>query len=614
VSKKSKLTERGVRMPDVREVERQEKISHYLREVEPLKSEPARSLRFGMLLNDLFGFEPGFIEDYVKGVEKYLKVKNKDRILKGRADNLFGNVIIEFERNLPQMRAEAEAQLQRYVAICWSQETPETRTPYLCLAGDGVRFTSYTPILANPKAAEIAPEDVHLQVLEEIDFSQIKKEVFFWIDRYFLRRELYSPSSEKMVADFGSQSHAFKTLTSLLLSLWQSLKDQNPFLVIFHEWERYLRIVYGSQVSGDDLFVRHTYLATLAKLMAWIRLTENKIPPDDAKIVGLLEGGLFKAQGIENFLEEDFFSWLARPPAIRTAIGVVRGLYSLLKNYNLPQLAKEGEDVWKSLYQELVDPETRHDLGEFYTPDWLAQRMIDKMLAANPRSAMLDAACGSGTFLYMGIRTKRNMLPDSSETLLHILDSIVGADIHPLAVIIAKTNYILALGDLLKRPRKTITIPVYLADTIRLPERYMQGPEYIINLDERTVYVPEDLLRNIALYDQAMELAKEFAVEHRGAPVSLDLFRNFLKARNFTAQDQKYLVQRLYEIAETLKTFMDQDRDTIWAFVLKNRFKPLFFKNRFDVVMGNPPWIAYRFLDPAYQEFIKRMVTREYRL
>lgn len=96
---------------------------------------------------------------------------------------------------------------------------------------------------------------------------------------------------------------------------------------------------------------------------------------------------------------------------------------------------KEGEDVWKSLYQELVDPETRHDLGEFYTPDWLAHRMIKKMMAENPKATMLDPACGSGTFLYLAIREKRERLKDSSETLLHILDSVVGADIHPLAVI-----------------------------------------------------------------------------------------------------------------------------------------------------------------------------------
>ena len=132
-------------------------------------------------------------------------------------------------------------------------------------------------------------------------------------------------------------------------------------------------------------------------------------------------------------------------------------------------------------------------------------------------------------------------------------------------------------------------------------ERYMKGPEYIIHLDDQTAYVPEELLSNIAVYDHAMELAKEFARQNKGKPISLEIFLNFLKAQKFAAYPS--IARKLYGIAEILKVFIDKERDTIWAFVLKNRFKPLFFKNRFDFVMGNPPWIAFRHLEPAYQDF-----------
>lgn len=133
--------------------------------------------------------------------------------------------------------------------------------------------------------------------------------------------------------------------------------------------------------------MRHTYLATLAKLMSWVRITEGKSLPDDTSIVQMLEGRLFKDQGIENFIEEDFFSWLARESAVKTGVDTVRWLLSLLQNYNLRELS---EDVLKSLYQELVDPDTRHDLGEFYTPDWLAHRMVNKLLDAGPDGTMFD--------------------------------------------------------------------------------------------------------------------------------------------------------------------------------------------------------------------------------
>jgi len=610
--KKTKLREKAARIPEVRQRTWEQSISRYLCEIEPLNREPARSHRFAMLVQELLGIEPSFIESFVTGIEQSLKVRQKDRILRGEADNLFGNIIIEFEASIPKKRPEAEDQLRRYVAILWSQEQPGARTPYLCIATDGVRFITYSASINTVAARDIAPAEVHLQILEEADWTKLKPhEVFYWLDRHFLRKEILHPTSEMIVADFGLKSHAFRTSTNTLLALWQEIKAQSSFAVIYESWEKYLRIVYGSEVAGDDLFIRHTYLATLAKLMSWMRIAEATTLPGDPQIIEMLGGQLFKKQGIENFIEEDFFSWLARPAALKVGVGVVRWLFSLLQNYNLRELS---EDVLKSLYQELVDPETRHDLGEFYTPDWLAHRIVRKVLDANPRGAMLDPACGSGTFLYLAIRGKRERLGDSQETLDHILDSVYGADIHPLAVIIAKTNYILALGDLLKKRRRAIQLPIYLADTLKLPERYMKGPEYEIRVDSKTIYVHEMLLERLDLYDQALESCKEFARQSRSKAIALESFCNFLAAQHFPGADSNPLVEALFRIAEALKQLIDSDRDTIWAFVLKNIYKPLFLKRRFDFLMGNPPWIAFRFMEPAYQSFLKGQITQEYKL
>jgi hypothetical protein len=508
MKKQTKLTEKATRIPDTRLAQWAEVIPQYLYEVEQLNKEQARSHRFAMLLQQLLGVEPNFVEAYSSGIEQSLKVRQKDRILKGEADNLFGNVIIEFEANIPKKRAEAEEQLRRYVAILWSQEPFEARTPYLCIATDGVRSLTYSPTLTSPTEKDVTPDDVRLQVLEETDWTKLEPdEVYYWLDRYFLRKEILHPTSETIVSDFGIKSHAFQTTTKALLTLWQTIKTYSSFAVIYDSWEKYLRIVYGSEVAGDELFVRHTYLATLAKLMSWTRISESTTLPDDAQIIEMLEGRLFKAQGIENFIEEDFFSWVTRAEAVKVGISIIRLLFSLLQNYRLRELS---EDVLKSLYQELVDPETRHDLGEFYTPDWLAHRMVNKLLDSNPSGALLDPACGSGTFLYLAIREKRQRLGDSLDTLRHILDSVYGADIHPLAVIIAKTNYILALGDLLKKRKGSISIPIYLADTLRPPEKWMKtkAADYEVTINGRSVYVPESLLKDATLYDQAIEIAK----------------------------------------------------------------------------------------------------------
>ena len=81
--KKSKLSERGARMPEVRQGDWERLIPAYLETVAAPGSESAKSHRFAMLLGELFGEQPGFIEEYVAGIERYVKVKEKDRILRG---------------------------------------------------------------------------------------------------------------------------------------------------------------------------------------------------------------------------------------------------------------------------------------------------------------------------------------------------------------------------------------------------------------------------------------------------------------------------------------------------------------------------------------------------
>jgi hypothetical protein len=621
MAKKSKLLEKGTRMPDIRETSLDETVREYLAAVQSLSSEAARAQRFTLLLQKLFGLQPGFIEDYVAGVEKYVKVRQKDAILRGKADELFGNVVIEFERNLTAAgkQAEAKGQLRKYVACLWSQEPVSQRTRYLCLATDGVLFTVYTPILDEPNKATLSPEDVRLEPVDAIDAARLEppREFYFWLDRYLLRREIMAPRSENIVKDFGLHSHAFQVTAQSLLTLWERLKGQPEFAVVYEAWEKYLRIVYGSALADDELFIRHTYLAILAKLMAWARLVEGTTP-DGSQIQGVLEGRFFKDQGIENFLEEDFFSWLARGEARETGIEVARLLLGLLRNYNLRELS---EDVLKSLYQELVDPKTRHDLGEYYTPDWLAARMVARLLKEQPKAFVLDPACGSGTFLYQAVRQKRTLLGDSLETLAHIQDAVVGVDIHPLAVIVAKTNYVLALGDLLRKRRGKIAIPIYLSNAIRLPEReaqttlWMQLPSYRIELDGQAIYLPEKLLDQPTLYDRAIEAAREFAVQWAGRTVSESDFTNYLAAQYPALAADKWLARALFAIAEAFRRFIEARRDTIWAFVLKNAYKPLFLKGRFDLVIGNPPWLSYRYVEqPDYQRFLKEQITKTYRL
>ncbi len=614
--KKSKLREKGARIPETRERKWDGIVKKYVGQCSKLNTESARSHRFGMVAQQLVGQEPGFIEKYVEGIEKYVRGNERDRFLRGKVDNLFGNVVIEFESDLKKKREEAEEQLRRYVSILWSREERRSRRPYICMATDGVRFVTYTPRLGERGKENVEPEDVSLDVVEEVDWGEMTgAEVYFWLDRYLLREELLPPTTEAIVRDFGPGSHAFRTVVGRLSSAWEELKEESSFAVVFETWEKYLRIVYGGEVGSSELFMRHTYLATLAKLMAWARMSGSEKLPKEEEILEMLSGKLFKRYAIGNFIEEDFFAWVVREGATEVGLSCARWLFSLLKNYNLRELS---EDVLKALYQELVDPETRHDLGEYYTPDWLAHKMVNRLLEENEKGAFLDPACGSGTFLYLLIKEKKERLGSSVRTLKHILRSACGADVHPLAVIVAKTNYVLALGDLLGLPKRgAVSIPVYLSDTVKLPERGMFSAEreiYEAQLGEEALYLDSALLEKEELFDRGVELARDFAEGSGKGEIGRDGFAGFLRAQGFEGATDERVVDRLLEVASVLKGFIERGRDTIWAFVLKNFYKPLLFKGRFDFVVGNPPWISYRYMAPGYQAFLKREVTQRYKL
>jgi hypothetical protein len=136
----------------------------------------------------------------------------------------------------------------------------------------------------------------------------------------------------------------------------------------------------------------------------------------------------------------------------------------------------ESRDLLKKLYQQLFPKTVRHDLGEYYTPDWLAELVIERVgYDGDPNKRVLDPACGSGTFLVMAINKVRQYadkrLIPKHELLPKILSNIVGFDLNPLAVMAARTNYLLALRELLKLAGE-IEIPVYLCDSIMTPAEY----------------------------------------------------------------------------------------------------------------------------------------------
>jgi len=597
-------------------------IEKYKDEVKNINNETAITHRFSMLLDRLFtSSNPKFVEDYLKNVEKIIETKERDIILKGRLDAFYGNVVIEFKKDLNRFKEDAIKQQKKYLSILLEDEK-ESKINYLSLITDGVLFYLYVPKIKNIEK-EISENNIELQLIEEVDIFKINSiDLYYFLDRYLFGELKKTPTFEEFVKDFGINSPAFNFMIEDLKYIWEKNKNINPFDIIFNSWDSYLSIVYGAKVNDYDLFLRHTYLSALVKLLVGSSFLEGRVQDFIYKTI---KGEFFKEIGIINFLEEDFFSWVTNEKVFGNISITLNKLNNQLNRFNLKKFIKEGtgEDILKELYQELVDPSARHELGEYYTPDWLAEKMVKEVIESNPDKKFLDPSCGSGTFLYYIIKYKKKFLQNDKDLLDKIVDSVSGIDIHPLAVTISKTNYILALGDLLLNRDKRISIPVYLSDSIKISKLEEQrqlsldekAESISVKLLDREAFIPKDILISNDIYDSVIELLGEFSTSYKNKEINLKVFENFFDNYYTKKSFSKDVIKTLFSIAEILKDLVDKNKDSIWIYILKNLYKPYFLLDSFDVIIGNPPWLSYSNVERSdYQKFLKDIISDKYNL
>ena len=130
-------------------------------------------------------------------------------------------------------------------------------------------------------------------------------------------------------------------------------------------WAQLLKLVYGREVESDPLFFQHTFLVIVAKSIALAVLDMNE--DDPARI---LSGRRLRGGGHPGAVESDFFDWIVADPE---GVDLVRRIVTHVRRFRLREVEA---DILKVLYESLIDRDERHGLGEYYTPDWLAAKIV----------------------------------------------------------------------------------------------------------------------------------------------------------------------------------------------------------------------------------------------
>lgn len=560
--------------------------------------------------------------------------KEAKSVYRGRPDAVHGQVIIEYEapESFKSKRKVQHAfeQLIGYL----SAESKSSKINKLV----GVGFDGQSIFFVQYKGKEDKPIDETKFVMQGIyPFNSESARTFLIYLRSLARLSL---TAENLADKFGPKSQLAPQAVSAFadaLENWKSPRVE----VFFNEWKRLFGIVYGEQFNSHQLkeavalstlykvsketdfqellFSVHTYFALLMKFIAaeLLSLKESAFATsfthqlthstsDELKfeLEDIEEGGIYAKRGITNFLEGDFFRWYldAWSPRLEDAIKEMARALSEFEPATTSIDPESTRDLLKKLYQYLVPQEVRQKLGEYYTPDWLAELILNEVgYDGNTLKRVLDPACGSGTFLVLAIQRAKNYGQAHKEPPLEIAKrikaNIWGFDLNPLAVIAARTNYLFALGDLINQ-LSTIEIPVYLADSVLTPTRTsgnLFGEFLEVKTSVQNFQIPAIWIGNKGLLlSKAAPLVERLVKQGYTIDEAMEQF----KKEGLVFNPHEPVVRNFYsEILELEK----QGKNGIWARFLKNAFAPM-IAGQFDFVIGNPPWIRWGLLSQEYRK------------
>ncbi|MFX1569100.1 MAG: N-6 DNA methylase [Promethearchaeota archaeon] len=523
--------------------------------------------------------------------EANLTYQEQHRLLKGRPDSLIGDIIIDFKFNI------SERKLSQWVQSIGKQYLQE----YYKLNGKNASLL----IVISEEFIAYYDQSLVLREKREINLKSIKSLIECLLEPRMV-------NSEQFATLFGINSPLYILSYARLEQHFDDHSGEKT--PCFSEWKKHFRLAYHDDEVGKELFLRHSYLSMLLKLILY---KEFISPPQYSRDTFKDMENYFELHGISLF-HYDFFRWVIN------VLGLCDEFFSKLKTMSF-----EATDIFRTIYQEMIIAGVRHKLGEYYTPEILCKKMVEKSFKVGER--VLDSSCGSGTFLIecckkidTHFKVKHNVEPP--QEWFKAVNNIIGFDINPIAVLTSKANLILYYKER-KNWLQRISVNIYLCNSIEPIEFAVSGDlklgayyTFCVDLigSEKNLRIPAEALqrKHIESFDKVIKTfynvweafdTFDSVWEAVINALSSDIKINFLNIHaKGTAVPLGTILKDFFSELHQLKL---QDKDHIWLFLLNNLvgIRSILLHRKMDLIITNPPWITYKDADERLKLNMKKI-------
>ena len=348
----------------------------------------------------------------------------------------------------------AEHQLSSYL----NERRNQTGERYAGIITDGTEWQAYLSVDKNL---------VKVSMTTAESYGNNVTSLLMWLESLLGTGQEIRPDPKQIIGRLGVDSPGYRLDVQELTVLYLKYRGLPQVQVKRNMWARLLTTASGTHFTDEDsLFVNHTLLVAIAKVIGHAVMNLHPERPE-VSAASIMSGSDFARSQISGVVETDFFDWIVDLPdgekfVKLLALRLARFDWGLVEH-----------DVLKLLYQSIITPETRKQLGEHYTPDWLAEEIVNECITNPLKQRVLDASCGSGTFLFHAIRHYLQAADkagiSNNDAVRGVVQNILGIDVHPVAVTLARVTYLLAIGmDRLNSDnRPSFTVPVFLGDSLK---------------------------------------------------------------------------------------------------------------------------------------------------